>query len=332
MAISFVAASTAFSRIGSGSGFTLNKPAGYADGAILIASVCFDSGGSLRTVTPPSGWTFLTSARGADDGRDNQISVLYRVGAAGDPSTWTGSLSSSSTTLLTTAVVAYSGVQAVGLSGTSATGLDTSFATATVNNSTTNSWRIVIGSYSSATTSYTITSNETTRRILFAADDSGSTGACQSAHWDSNAGIATGNTSRTVSRSASWSTASSVLVLLTPTTGTPATGTWESTLGKVTAAADGDVVDNAALAMSLPSVSASAAGFGAPPDVTSVLASTTPSVSASVSAATDAMGTLDTIVPIGVSVVGETRSFGIRVLNVEADDRTIVVESRGVAD
>ena len=57
--------------------------------------------------------------------------------------------------------------------------------------------------------------------------------------WDSNGTISTGNTSRTVSRSAVWTCAASVIVLMEPATGTPATGDFSSSVGAVEADAEG---------------------------------------------------------------------------------------------
>jgi hypothetical protein len=331
MAITFVAAGTAFSRIGSGTTFTWNKPAGVAAGDMLVASVQFEANSSQRTVTLPSGWTLVKNVFNQADGRNLQLTVAYRIAASGDGSSWGGTISAN--VLLTAASVsAYRGVQSVGASGTSTADVDTSYSTATVNNSAANSWRVVCASYLSGTTSYTISSNEATRRILFAADDSGSTGACQAAIWDSNASVSTGNTSRTVSRSGNWSTSCSVILLLSPSLGTPASGVWASTLAKVSASASGDVHDDATVSASIPKVVALADGYGQPIAASGTLGASLAPVSASVDVSMAASGTLDTILPIGVNILTETRVFGVRVVNVEADDRTIVVESRGVAD
>ncbi len=331
MAISFVAAGTAFGRITSGTGFTFNKPSGVVADDLMIASVQFETNGSTRTVTLPSGWTQIKSVTHSDDDRMIQLVTAYRVAGGSEPSSWNGTISAS-VPLTACATTAYRGVQAVGLSGTSSTGVDTSYGTATLNNTVSNSWRVVCAAYLSGTTSYTISSNETTRRTLSAADDSGNTGACQSAIWDSAGTISTGNTSRTVSRSASWSCSASTILLLSPTTGTPATGPWASTLGKVAASASGEVANNGTMAATTPKVSSLADGFGQPPVGSGTMTSATPSVSASVSGAMDVSGSLSVVALPLVSIAAETRAFGVRVINVEADDRTIRVESRGVAD
>lgn len=330
MAISFVSAVTAFSNIGSLASFNVTKPADVVEGDVMLAVIAGESTGSARTVTL-SGWTLVKQASGTGDSSNVQVSVFTRVVEAADPATWNGTFSGNCA-LITTASAAWRGVQAIGASGTSSTGLGTSLATATVNSTAANAWRVVAGAYNSGSATYTITSNEAIRRVLFVADDSASTGATQAAIWDSNAVVATGNTSRTVSRSASWSVAASVILLLNPTTGTPATGTWSSTTGSVTSSADGEVNNNATLATSLAPVVAASSGYGQPPVVTGTLATALAPVSASLAGGTAATGEMTATASVTASMVGETRFFGVRVIVVDADDRTIRVESRGVAD
>ena len=329
MAISFVAAGTAFSRIGSGTSFTLNAPAGVTNGDRMIAMVACFANGSQKTVTLPSGWTLVKDVY-YNNTDQIQLTVMTRQYATGDPASWSGSYSSS-VLLCTADVAAYRNVQALGASGTATAAAVTSFSTATINNTTANSWRVVCGAYVSLTTNYTINSNETTRRALFAADDSGGSGATQAAIWDSDTtSVATGNTSRTVSRSASWSVAASVILMLQPTTGTPASGTFAQPLGGVTMAAAGTVVDNATLAMPLSGVSMDFPGYGQPPVASGTLAQPLSPVVMDLAGATEPRGTLDMAILPNVEFSTETRVFGNRVITVEADDRTIVVPSRGV--
>lgn len=326
MAISFVAAGTSYIRTSSGTSFTWNKPAGVVDGDLLIGFVALRSNNSL-TLNQPSGWTWLQAAFTTDDDTGIEIGVAYKF-ASSEPSSWNGSVSSS-VTYMTGQCVAFRGVQSVLTSGQSSAGATTSFNTATVNNTQSGSWRTVFGAYTSGSDNYNISSNETTRRVI---DAAGSSPAVQAAIWDSNGSIGTGNTSRSVSRSATWSCAAAVIVILRASTGTPASGTWASTLAKVSASSAGEVHNNATLATTLSPVSAAGDGYGQPPVVSGTLGASLAPVTASVAASSAVSGTLDTIVPIGVGIDAETRVFGIRVINVEAEDRTIVVESRAVAD
>src|ERR1041385_6244732 len=96
--ISFVAASTPWSANTSGSGFTINKPAGVAAGDLMIALLSFapGSGVTQRTVTVPSGWTKRDDVYAiGSDGYPNQICVMTRQATDTEPSTWTGSINSS---------------------------------------------------------------------------------------------------------------------------------------------------------------------------------------------------------------------------------------------
>ena len=336
MAIAFVAAATAFSRIGSGTTWTWNKPAGVSAGHLMIASVQFDANGSQRTVTLPSGWTLIRNAYDGGSGTtyEAQQVTAYRFVESGDPSSWGGTLSGS--VLLTAAnVVAYSGVQSVGASGASSNTSSTSLASPSVaTGSVSGPRRVVCGAYVSTTTNYTIASNETTRRTLFAADDTGSSGATQAAIWDSNTTTVSINTttSRTISRSAVWAIGVVTILMLTPSSGTPASGTLGGTLGAVEAVAEGEVHDDATLAASLSPVTFAGSGEGQPIPPDAVLAASLPPVQASVSGGTEVTGVMAAAVLPSLSFEGETRVFGVRVITVEAEDRTIRVESRAVAD
>lgn len=81
--ISYVATGTAYTDATAGSTFTLNKPAGVANGDVLVAYVASDGG----SVIPPSGWSVVST----DTATSVNLTVLMRDGLAADPSTWTGS-------------------------------------------------------------------------------------------------------------------------------------------------------------------------------------------------------------------------------------------------
>lgn len=327
MAISFVAAGTTFSATGGSTSLTLNKPAGVADGDILVAVVAFWANGAQKTVSA-SGWTVRQTAYRDVSSDQIQITVLTRPALAADPSTWAVTVSGT-VYLRVAAVSCYRGVQTIGNSGQTNAASATSLATATVNNTIANSWRITCGAYFAGSLSYTISSNEITRRFLVDSDNSGSV---QAALWDSNGGIVTGNTSRTVSRSSAWTCAGSVILILNEAAGTPASGTLASTLAPVSASVAGEEHNDGTMAASLSPVAAQMDGYGQPPTVSGTMSASLSPVAASIDAANAAVGSLGAIVNIEASLVGETRVFGVRVINVDAEDRTIKVESRGVAD
>jgi hypothetical protein len=327
VAIAFVAAGTTFSATGSGTSFTLNKPAGVAVGDTMVAAVACWANGSQKTITA-TGWTLRQTAYRDVVDDQIQLSVFTRVVESGDPASWTAT-ASGSVFLRTAGVAAYSGVQGIGSSGQTNAASATSLASSTVNNTVDQSWRVHVGACFAGSVSVNISSNETSRRYIVAADNSG---AIQQAIWDSNTGIVTGNTSRTLSRSSAWECAGSVILLLNNVAGTPASGTMAQTLAPVDALGDGEVHDDGALGATLPAVAVAMDGYGQPPVVTGPIASTLAPVSASASGGTDVIGTLGAIAPVTVELVAETRAFGVRVIVVERDDRTIKVESRAVAD
>src|SRR5690606_11034550 len=199
MAITFVASATPYTRASSGTGYTLNAPAGVASGDVLLATVAWDPTGSRRSITVPAGWVVLRTSYSSGDSQSIQVALLYRQADPSEPSSWSGSVAAS-TSAIVTGVSAYRGAQGSLGSNAGSLGVGTSFSTGTVNNKGSGSWRIVAAAYSSSTSNYNITSNEASRRWIEEAEPSFS---IQAAQWDSNAAIATGNTSRTDSRSRS---------------------------------------------------------------------------------------------------------------------------------
>lgn len=331
MPISFRGAGTPYTVTGSGTTFTLNKPAGVVAGDRMFAMVAgWLSSNSPRTITA-SGWTSLNTVVAQQSSTSDylQVTLLTRYAGDSEPSSWTAT-ASSSLALRVAGVAAYDGVQETGNRGTSTKNSGgSSFSTATVNVVDTGSWRLVAGAYFSGSAGFNIASNEVSRRWI---DDAESGGAVQGAMWDSNGSVSTGNTSRTVSRSAVWTCAASVIVILEPETGTPAAGDLEGHLPSLEAEGEGRVENPATVSASLPSVEADMEGFGQPPEVTGDVSASLPAVSAAMVGGQDVAGTLDASISLSMEAVGETRFFGVRVINVEHDDRVIEVESRAVAD
>lgn len=111
MAISFVAAGTLFSSTSSGTSVTLNKPAGVANGDILLA---FVSCTTNTTITPPTGWSLVDSGATTDGSDPSSHFVMIRDGLAADPATWAATLGAASTRRVAR-VVAYRGAAAANL-------------------------------------------------------------------------------------------------------------------------------------------------------------------------------------------------------------------------
>lgn len=337
MAISFIGVSTMWSSSASSTSFTINKPAGtLADGDLMIAVLTWTTGSTATDLscTVPSGWTKQDEIYNGGDGWDHQMCVMTRFYVSGDPSTWSGTLSSTQAKVKVSTVAAYRGVQSIAVKGTASVAgpSTTSYSTATVNNPSASNWRFVCAGYESSSLTYSMNTNEVTSRALNGDSNSGSADFIQLRIADSGAAIATGNTSRTVSRSAAFDASTAWIGILAATTGTPATGDAAMTLGGVTQAVAGEVHNDATAAMTLGGVSQSFSGFGTPPAVTGPLAMSLNSVTMDGQAGVPPMGTMDMAVLAGISFNVETRVHGVRVITVEAEDRTIRVPSRGVDD
>jgi hypothetical protein len=336
MAISYVGVSTAWTSTASSTSFTINKPAGtLQDGDFMIAVLSWTTGSSTTdlTVTAPAGWTKQDEAYNGGDGFDHQIAVMTRTYATGDPSSWSGTLSGSSAKVKVSGTVAYRGVQNILAKGTSSAAYPTtSYSTATVNNTQSGSWRFVAAGYESGSLTYSMNTNEVQSRLLAGDTNSGSGDNVQLRIADSNGAISTGNTSRTVSRSAVFDASCSWIGILREATGTPATGAFAVTPSMLTVAAGGEVVNNGTMAATLSAPTVAADGYGQPPVVTGTSDVTLSPAEVSLAGVTDVRGSLDAMVLPLVSFNGETRVVGVRVINVDAEDRVIRVDSRAVAD
>jgi LysM repeat protein len=141
--VSYVATGTAFTDTTTGTGYTLNKPTGVADGDLLVAYVASDTGGTA--VPPDSTWTLLdTTTVGTTS--PVTLSVLIHDGLAADPASWVGNLTNSATRKRAI-VVAYRGAAPVAsqfdaenVQGYTNGTLNPT--TATVSNTDTNAWRL----------------------------------------------------------------------------------------------------------------------------------------------------------------------------------------------
>lgn len=157
-AISFVATGTAFTNTSTGTGYTLNKPAGVADGDVLMAYVASNTGGQA---VPPTGWSvvdYTTTASSA-------LTILMRDGLAADPSSWTGNHSTTATRHRAF-VVAYRGAAATALqfppeNVASSTGGSLVPTTPAVGNSDPNAWRLSAFAVNDDVTGGTMTANIT---------------------------------------------------------------------------------------------------------------------------------------------------------------------------
>lgn len=88
--IAFGAAGTVYSDVTTSTGYTLNKPASTVDGHLLIA---FVTSTEYATLTPPTGWRLVNSARIDNGSGDVALWVLVKDGLTADPATWVGNVS-----------------------------------------------------------------------------------------------------------------------------------------------------------------------------------------------------------------------------------------------
>lgn len=140
--IAFVATGSAFTDTSTGTGYTLNKPAGLADADLLVAYVSSDTGG---TAIPPTGWVVVDDVQNTGT-VPSGLTVLMRDGLAADPSTWTSNFNTSATRKRAI-VVAYRGAAPTAtqlatenVSKSTSGGLTP--ATASVTNTDPNAWRL----------------------------------------------------------------------------------------------------------------------------------------------------------------------------------------------
>lgn len=317
MAISFVA--LANSADNSVSTFTITKPAGVAANDFLLAYVVTYPGdsGSQLTVTPPAGWT--TEATVYRSGPSpSQLSVLSRTAASSEPGSWAGSLNRSASYIVE--CLAYRGVAGVAVDGTSSLGSGTSYSTATVNNPTSNNWRVVAAGKAFAP-GYDLESNETTERQLYQIGIVGTSNKnLQAGSWDSGGTIATGNTSRTVSSDGAWLSSVSWIGIL-DASDTTVSGTLTATMPLPVVSASGAPSYDGTLTATMPLPTMTASGIASAPEG-DLAATVMPAVG--ISGSVVPTGTLSVAITPSVGIAAETRRFGIRVTNVEAEARRVV--------
>jgi hypothetical protein len=313
MAISYVADAGWDAGGASGSGFTLTKPTGTASGDYMVAIFAvdtYDGGGGNRPVTPPSGWT--SQAHVFTD-FNLTIDVMTRTATASEPGSWSGTFTGGSSPRRVSIVTTYRGVAGLAIDNTNDSGTTNSMSTGTVNNPTATNWRIVAAAYSSASTSNQIECNEVINRDRQESDN------VEAGMWDSNGTIATGNTSRTVSRALTWESAASWIAILDAVDGAAVDGTLGASMPLPTMTASGSLSYSASLAATAPLPTMTSAGLATPPEGPFEVV-VLPVVN--IVGATTAAGPLDVVAGPLVDIRAETRFFGIRVVTPAAEDRT----------
>lgn len=320
MAISYVSTGTTYSNNSFGTSYTLNRPGSLASGDLMIAVAAFDTysaQASSVTINNPSGW--ITS-RTIVASQYCLIRVMYRVAGSSEPSSWNGSLGTQCSHRVTF-VSAYRGATGIATSNGGTAGGGTSVSTGSVTNSSASNWRVTVGAYVASSTNYAIASNENTLRRNAKISEGALVGGIEASLWDSGGTIGTGSTSRNVTRSAAWESAGAYIGIIAASS--------EAIPGELDVdidllpqfEAEGELSYTGTLDADVPLPEMEAEGIASPPEGDLDVAVP---ISVEMEGVHDSAGTLDVVIPVGVSFVAETRSFGVRVVVVEAESRRTV--------
>lgn len=194
--IAFVGKASKWSTSSSSSSYTINRPSGVISGDLMTAIATF--GGSITTVTPPSGWTLVRKVTQTDSTGPCTFAVFKRSAGGSEPTSWSGTLSSSSRPSITQCV-AHRNVKDASqqylAEDTSVSASGDDITTATISNTISTSWRITaFGATTAFQTSWS--SSEVIQR----ADDyqtSQTPVDVSAAIFDSNGTVSTGSHART---------------------------------------------------------------------------------------------------------------------------------------
>lgn len=225
--IAYVGKGTKWSNTYSGTSYTINRPAGVISGDLMIATGTF--GGNITTVTPPSGWTLVRQVNQTDGTGPCTFAVFKRTAGGSEPTSWTGSLSSSCRPSIVQSV-AYrncldASVQFLA-ENTSTSGSGDTIVSATITNTASNSWRIsAFGATTDLATSFS------SSEVIERADDyqtSQTPVDVASAIYDSNGVVSTGSHARTATASRDYYAAASWIGLIKGLASPPAAGANET--------------------------------------------------------------------------------------------------------
>lgn len=331
MAISYIGNAYNTSNA-AGSTFTLNKPDGVQAGDLLIAlaTVYNGYGAAEVTFTAPSGWIRVDQDAGTSY-YGMSMAVFKRVATGSDPTSWTGNYSRTLTSLPEAAVVvAYRGASDVGNHSINAQNTSgNSWAAPSASNTEATSWRTTIGACSGATLGSTFNCTESTLRRK-AETINGTSDSIQSGIWDSGAPIAVGSSNKSFSRGSNWDAIVAATLIILAANVDPSSGDFTCQLPKLSSSLDANAHADGPIDADLPKLAAAFEGEGVPQPSDGSFACTTPSLSSAVTGGSAIVGQLGATLGVVAAFVGETVPFGIRVIPVDAEDRTIVVPSRGV--
>lgn len=225
--IQYVGRATKWSMQGDTTSYTINRPTGVVSGDLMIAVATFS--GSITTVTAPSGWTLVRKTTQTDPTGPCTFAVFKRTAGSSEPTSWSGTLSSSSRPTITQCV-AYRNCKNASLQfldeNTSVSASGSDITTATVANTVSNSWRITaLGMVTDPVTNFD-GSSEVIERVN--GSQLGYPNDVAAAIYDSNGPVSTGSHARTGSSPQDWYAAVSWVGIIAALDTPPAAGSNET--------------------------------------------------------------------------------------------------------
>ena len=231
--ISYVGKGTVWSTTSGTTSYTINRPSGVVSGDLMIASVSI-SDPVVPTVTAPAGWTVVQNVTQTDSFAPIRFAVLKRTAGSSEPSSWSGTLSTTVKPVMTQ-VTAYRGADVAAnqfvVEDDSLDDSGNTLTTATVNNTDSRSWRHSIFAASGDYSTYWNWTSEVTER----SDNSAEYWASYSSYRtitvsvaDSNGPVSTGSHSRSATLNRSYFAAASWIGMIKALPAAPAPGANET--------------------------------------------------------------------------------------------------------
>lgn len=316
-----------------GTSVSAAKPSGVIAGDLLLAVFT----NNKQTVTRPSGWTPLFTLN-ASTGNSWSTGVYYKVAGSSEPTSYAFSVPSAAPLVLS--LSAWSNVDTTTPIGTGhaqvASGaLSEPHTGPTASVSAVNGRLIHIRAVRYAGSTVPTFTAPGVTELVDAGVFSGGSVCYANVQYAATADyVGAGSKAGKAITCSQAETDNVEATIALKTKATPASGAFACPLPSLTDVAfEAGTHFDATVSVALPKVSVAADGYGQPVENTGPMACTLAPVSADVSGASAAIGSMDASVLPLVKFQAETRVFGIRVIAVEEDtSRLITVPSRGVDD
>lgn len=314
---------------------TATKPTGVLAGDLLLAVFA----NADQATTMPSGWTQLFyDTANATTGHTWGAGVHYKIATASEPTNYTFSVASSAPLVLT--LTAWSGVDPTTPIGTNYAEVASAALTEphtgpTATVSVANGRMVYLRSvrFAGSTPATYTTASGTVSELVDVGVFSGGSVSYSTAMWADLADFTSSGSKTGLATSASAAESDNLEATIALKSNIlPSTATVTATLPKASVSLSGSLHFDAVLAATLPSLTSAWTGAGQPVVGSATVSVTLPKLSSSLAGAEVAFGAISANVLPSVSIFGETRVFGSRVITIEEDDRTIPVLSRAADD